>query len=113
LTGLAPEKYRETLRQSALSLRPLTALERGAVTGKRLRVVTARAGERFEELGARCGNVWSPTYTALVNGLNPDTVLDGGRLLKTAREERWEPKPLKDARGKPAPTPGQLSAAIP
>ena len=69
LIGLAPEKHRETLKNAALSLRPLTDVERGAVTGKRLRIVAARHGERLENLAARSGNVWSPAYTALVNGL--------------------------------------------
>ena len=70
MIGLAPEKHREALRNAALSLRPLTEVERGAVTGKRLRIVAARQGERLENLAARSGNAWSPAYTALVNGLN-------------------------------------------
>jgi predicted Zn-dependent protease len=89
LIGLAPEPHRETLRHAALTLRPLTDLERSAVTGKRLRIVAARPGERLETLGARSGNVWSLTYTALANGLNAETPLDEGRLVKIAREERW------------------------
>ena len=56
LIGLAPEKHRETLRNAALTLRPLTDVERGAVTGKRLRIVAARQGERLENLAARSGN---------------------------------------------------------
>jgi predicted Zn-dependent protease len=89
LIGLAPDKHRETLRNAALSLRPLTDVERGAVTGKRLRIVAARPGERLENLGARAGNVWPPAYTALVNGLDAEVVLDEGRLVKIAREEQW------------------------
>jgi len=89
LIGLAPEKHREALRNAALSLRPLTDVERGAVTGKRLRSVAARSGERLENLGARSGNVWSPAYTALVNGLKVDAELPEGQLVKIAREERW------------------------
>ena len=89
LIGLAPEKHREALRNAALTLRPLTEVERGAVTGKRLRIVTARRGERLENLAARAGNVWSPTYTALVNGLNVEADLQEGQLVKIAREERW------------------------
>jgi predicted Zn-dependent protease len=89
LIGLAPEKHREALRNAALSLRPLTEVERGAVTGKRLRIVAARSGERLEDLAARSGNVWSPDYTALVNGLDREAALAAGRLVKIAREERW------------------------
>lgn len=90
LIGLAPEKHREALRDAALSLRPLTDVERGAITGKRLRIVSARAGERLENLG-RSGNVWSPAYTALMNGLDMDANLSEGQLVKIAREERWTP----------------------
>jgi predicted Zn-dependent protease len=87
LIGLGPEKHRETLREAALTLRPLTEEERKAVTGKRLRVVSAREGERLEELGARTGNLWSPAYTALANGLETDAALKKGRLVKIARKE--------------------------
>ncbi len=91
LIGLAPDAHRATLRNAALTLRPLTAAERDSVTGKRLRIATARTDERLEDLGARTGNVWSPDYTALVNGLKAEAVLEKGRLIKIAREERWTP----------------------
>jgi predicted Zn-dependent protease len=52
LIGMGPEKHRELLRNAALTLRPLTEVERGAVTGKRLRMLAARAGERLENLAA-------------------------------------------------------------
>jgi predicted Zn-dependent protease len=63
---------------------PLTAVERGSVTGKRLRIASARSGERLENLGARTGNVWSPSYTALVNGLDAEGTLGEGQLVKIA-----------------------------
>jgi predicted Zn-dependent protease len=87
LIGLAPEKHRETLRNAALSLRPLNAAERGAVTGKRLRIITARKGERLENLAGRAGNAWSPAYTALVNDLDPEVVLREGQPVKIVRLE--------------------------
>lgn len=91
LIGLAPEKHRETLRNAALTLRPLTDTERRAITGKRLRIVPARSGERLEDLAARTGNVWAPAYTALVNGLKNDVVLSNGQLVKIARVEAARP----------------------
>ncbi|HXJ56658.1 MAG TPA: M48 family metalloprotease [Verrucomicrobiae bacterium] len=87
LVGLAPELHRETLRNAALTLRPMTEAERGAVTGKRLRMVTARQGERLENLSARTGNVWSQAYTALVNGLDAEATLAAGQPVKIARLE--------------------------
>src|SRR5262249_17042605 len=41
LMALAPDRYRETLRNAAHTLRPITSTERSAVTGKRLRIVSA------------------------------------------------------------------------
>jgi predicted Zn-dependent protease len=87
LIGLAPEKYEETLRNAVLTLRPLTEAESGTVSGKRLGIATARSGERLEDLGTRCGNVWSPAYTALVNGLTADQALANGQRIKIARTE--------------------------
>jgi len=87
LIGLSPETHREALRNAALSLRPLTEVERGAVTGKRLRIVAAREGERLENLTARSGNAWTPAYTALVNGLDVEADLKVGQLVKIARLE--------------------------
>jgi len=87
LIGLAPEQYRETLRNAALTLRPLTEAERGAVNGKRLRIVAARGSERLEVLGARSGNAWSPAYTALANGLEVEAPLSEGQLVKITRLE--------------------------
>jgi predicted Zn-dependent protease len=88
LIGLAPEKHRETLSNAALSLRPLTAAERGTVSGKRLRIVTARPGEHLEDLAARAGNAWSPAYTALVNDMDPEVVLGKGQAVKIVRLEK-------------------------
>jgi predicted Zn-dependent protease len=87
LIGLASEKHSEELKNAALSLRPLTPTERGSITGKRFRVVTARQAEKLDSLSARSGNAWSPAYTAIVNGLNPDASLSDGQLLKIARVE--------------------------
>jgi len=91
LIGLSPEKHREALKDAALSLRPLTDVERSAVTGKRLRIVSARQGERLENLSARTGNAWSPAYTAIANGLDVEGTLGEGQLIKIARTEPARP----------------------
>jgi predicted Zn-dependent protease len=87
LVGLAPEAQRETLKNAALSLRPLTEAERGTVTGKRLRMISAHQSERLEDLAARAGNAWSPGYTALVNGLDSEGALREGQVVKIVRLE--------------------------
>jgi predicted Zn-dependent protease len=89
LIGLAPEKYQETLRGAALTLRPLTEAERGGISGKRLTTATAHKNEGLESLGTRTGNAWSPSLTALVNGLDLEKPLDEGQVVRMAREERW------------------------
>jgi predicted Zn-dependent protease len=94
LIGLAPEMHRETLKNAALSLRPLTDVERSTVTGKRLRIVAARQGERLENLSARTGNSWSPAYTALANALDVEAALREGQLIKIARTEPTRPGSL-------------------
>jgi predicted Zn-dependent protease len=91
LISLAPERHRETLRDATLSLRPLTDTEICSVTSKRLRIITARQGESLENLAARAGNAWSPAYTALVNGLEPEVALHEGNLVKIARMEPVRP----------------------
>jgi predicted Zn-dependent protease len=87
LIGLAPEQLRETLRDAAFTLRPITEPERKTVTGKRLRIVAAHRGERLETLGARSGNAWSPAYTALANSLDVEATLSEGQVVKIARVE--------------------------
>jgi predicted Zn-dependent protease len=82
--GLAPERYRENLRSSALSFRPITAKEKSSVKERRLRVVAAREGESLARLSQRTGNVWPIEATAVVNGLSAGKKLKKGQLVKIA-----------------------------
>jgi predicted Zn-dependent protease len=89
LIGIGPEQYRELLRETAMSLRPMTREERQAVTAKRLRIAEARAGETLAELGQRAGNRWTPSFTAVVNGIPEHQPLESGQLIKISREEPY------------------------
>jgi predicted Zn-dependent protease len=91
LIGLGPERYHEQLKETAMSLRPLTAEERQSVTVKRLRITEARAGETVEEFGRRTGNSWTPAYTAVANEIPPDKPLEAGQLVKISHEEPYRP----------------------
>ena len=82
--GLAPEKYRENLRSSALSFRPITATEKSSIKERRLKVGTARANESLSHLSKRTGNVWPLKATAVVNGIDVDKPLKEGQLIKIA-----------------------------
>jgi predicted Zn-dependent protease len=82
--GVAPEKYRENLRLSALSFRSLTTEEKSSITERRLKVVAARANESLSQLSKRTGNVWPIEATAVVNGIDGDKLLKKGQLIKVA-----------------------------
>ena len=82
--GLAPERYRPLLRDTALSFRPLTAKEKASIRETRLRVVPARSGETLQQLSKRTGNVLDAKMTAVVNGLDETKKLKKGQLVKVA-----------------------------
>jgi len=82
--GLAPEKYRELLRATALSFRPMTPTERKSITETRLRVVSARSNESLTQLSKRMRNVWDIHTTAVMNGIDIKEPLKEGQLIKIA-----------------------------
>jgi predicted Zn-dependent protease len=82
--GLAPESYRPTLREAALSFRPLTSDERALIKETRLRIVSARANETLDQLSKRTRNVWDAKTTSVINGINADQALRKGQLIKIA-----------------------------
>jgi predicted Zn-dependent protease len=82
--GLAHERYRPLLRDTALSFRPLTSNERASIRETRLRIVPAKAGESLSELSARTGNELDFALTAVVNGIDPNNPLTDGQLVKIA-----------------------------
>jgi predicted Zn-dependent protease len=91
LIGAGADHYRDKLRETVYSLRPLTKKERDSITGIRLRIATAKGGENLVELGKRTGNVWSPAYTAMMNNIPENVNLAEGQLLKITREEKYTP----------------------
>ena len=82
--GLAPERYRPVLRETALSFRPLSTKEKNSIRETRLRVVPARSGETLPQLSKRTGNILDMKITAVVNGLDPKKTLQNGQLVKIA-----------------------------
>jgi predicted Zn-dependent protease len=87
LTCMGAERRRlEALCNSATrTFRPLPPEWLAKVTGLRLALVEARAGETLAALGARSGNAWTPGETAAWNALAPDVRLAGGERVKVAR----------------------------
>ena len=86
------ERYIEDMKFTAQTLRPMTEKERQSITGLRLRVAIARAGETLADLGKRTGNHWSPAYTAMINHIPEDQKLEAGRLIKIIKEEPYKAK---------------------
>lgn len=86
------DRYREALREMALSMRPLEEGDWESITGLRVRVVEARDGEALAQLGERTGNRWTPEYTALVNDLPPGQPLRSGTLVKIVLREQYRPR---------------------
>ncbi|MHC4697188.1 MAG: M48 family metalloprotease [Planctomycetota bacterium] len=90
MIGLAPERYRDTLRRTALSFRPLTGEERSSIKQIRLRIVAATDGERLRQLSKRTGNVWDLGETAIANGIDSTEPLGAGQLIKIAVSQTYE-----------------------
>ncbi|MGD8501760.1 MAG: M48 family metalloprotease [Phycisphaerales bacterium] len=82
--GLAAESYRPTLRDAALSFKPLTSSERASIKETRLRIVSARANETLDQLNKRTRNVWDVKTTSVMNGIKPGQPLQKGQLVKIA-----------------------------
>jgi predicted Zn-dependent protease len=86
LQGIGPaesfERIGPVLERVARSFRALTAEERAGFQIRRLRVLTALPGERFEDVLARGGNIERLDQISLANGLDVGAVLDAGRRVK-------------------------------
>jgi predicted Zn-dependent protease len=89
ITGATPSiiasRYQGQILATTRSFRPLTPELRAQVQPIALRVVTANSGEDLAALGRRTGNLWNPTRTAVMNGLDPTRRFEGGERVKVAR----------------------------
>ena len=93
ITGVAPSAaartYTGRMLSTMRSFRPLTEEQRAKITGMRIHLVTARAGETLEELGHRSGTAWNISTSAAYNGLFTTHRFEGGELVKTTRIEPY------------------------
>ena len=85
----APASVMRALDAVASSLRPLTRAERQSLRERRLRIVTARAGETIFALGQRTGNRWDARETAVANGLRNDHRFAAGEPVKIVVERAY------------------------
>ncbi len=94
--GLGAGADRPAITSSLSSLRRLTDEERRSIPVVRLRAARAVAGETLARLGSRLMNVWPPSYTAMVNGLPEDAVLDERTFVKIALRDSYAPGPSRE-----------------
>jgi len=83
------ERFGEAVFAAARSFRPLSPEERSNFRVRRLRVLPALAGERFEDLLARGGNVERLDQIALMNALDVGDRLAAGRRVKVVVETSY------------------------
>ena len=93
IVAFGADRYRDELRETALSLREMTAEERGSIVTYRIRIATAEAGEDLESLSARTDNAFSVELTAAINGLPSDIKLDAEALIKILSKESYLAQP--------------------
>jgi len=88
VTGMTrPESFealRPSFQQTAATFGAITAAERAGIKETRIRLARARGGETLSALLASAGSVWKPDYAAVANGLETDSVLGRGRVVKAA-----------------------------
>jgi len=89
IMAVGADDYRDSLRETALSLRDMTPDERDSIVAYRIRIVTADEGDTFDALSVRTGNVFPAGLTAAVNGLQPDAKLDAAALIKILSKESY------------------------
>ncbi len=84
--------YRPAISDTVQSFRPLTSAERSGIQVAKLRIIRAREGETLDQLIARSGSAWNVQEAAVANGLQSDTRLKDGQLVKIAKDEAYRPR---------------------
>ncbi len=86
--AMAPEQkygeYGSSFRRTAESFRGLNASERSSIVSLHLGVAVARGGESLQAFSNRTRNAWSLPELAVANGIEVDSRLGAGDLLKVA-----------------------------
>ena len=93
IVGVSPTPrygaYRPLFDQVVSSFRAMTPADIAQIREARVRLLTARAGERPEDVARRTGSVWSGDEIAVVNNLASDARLAAGQVLKVALPEPY------------------------
>jgi predicted Zn-dependent protease len=89
IVALGADRYREALRETALSLRDMNENELQSIVAYRIRIATALEGESLDDLSARTENVLSVALTAAINGIPANAEFDTDALVKILSEESY------------------------
>ncbi|MDB4303554.1 M48 family metalloprotease [Desulfosarcina sp.] len=87
--GMSYLKYSESMANTVNSVRPLTEDEKQNISGLKLHHAIANENENLEAFSKRTNNIWDPKTTAVKNGLETNTLLKEGQVLKIAVEESY------------------------
>ena len=88
----AAAQYLKSFTATAQSFRALRSGERNSLEESRLRVRTARSGEKSAGVAKRTGSTWSPEALAVANGIEVDTPFRKGLPLKVAIPQAYTPR---------------------
>ena len=77
-------EFEEPVMEAVTSLKDLTEEEKQMITGLKLKSAVAQKGETISQFCERTGNALDAKETALVNGLEENSKLDEGQVLKIA-----------------------------
>jgi len=88
-SSAAARNYTGRMLSTMRSFRPLTEEQRANITGMRIHLATAQAGESLEELGRRTGTAWNISASAAYNGIFTTHRFEGGELVKITRIEPY------------------------
>jgi len=91
--AVGANRFTDRLRDTALSLRNLTPDERHSIYAYRIRIVLAADGESLVALSARTNNIWSPEFTAAINGLPVAAELQRDTSIKILSREPFLDRP--------------------
>jgi predicted Zn-dependent protease len=87
------DRFADTFRTTARSLRRPSAAERARVREARLRLVRGRTGETLASLAARTDSVWKPEMVAVANALPDAATPVPDRKVKVAESEPYAARP--------------------
>jgi len=76
-------------RSTTLTFRPLSSAERAAIRERRVRIASARRGERLDDVLARTRSPWNVAMAAVANGVDGDAPLAAGQPVKVAVDEPY------------------------